>query len=242
MCVSVLCVLLWLGWIHIQSVLHELIVHTLPLLALSLLTQFLLSLPHSILSPSFLLTFLTPSSPPLSFLPVPSPSLTFFLSILSLLSSLMLLPPNPVPLSFSLSPLPFILSPPPLSLPPSLPPLPFSSSLSFSPSSSLPRPPPPPPPPTHAQNPENLVVTSLMYADAVWDRVGLESDELSFRVGDVIEILDMSDDTWWQGNVQEKSGWFPSAFVRVSEYQGTVDMINRGNYVHVHVYAYNYFG
>ena len=48
----------------------------------------------------------------------------------------------------------------------------------------------------------------------------------------------MSDDTWWQGNVQEKSGWFPSAFVRVSEYQGTVDMINRGNYVHVHVYAY----
>ena len=66
------------------------------------------------------------------------------------------------------------------------------------------------------QNPENLVVTSLMYADAVWDRVGLESDELSFRVGDVIEILDMSDDTWWQGNVQEKCGWFPSTFVRVS--------------------------
>jgi hypothetical protein len=66
------------------------------------------------------------------------------------------------------------------------------------------------------QSPDNLVVTSLMYADAVWDRVGLESDELSFRVGDVIEILDMSDDTWWQGNVKEKCGWFPSAFVRVS--------------------------
>jgi Rho guanine nucleotide exchange factor 4 len=65
------------------------------------------------------------------------------------------------------------------------------------------------------QNTDNLVVTSLMYADAVWDRVGMESDELSFNVGDVIEILDMSEDTWWQGNVREKSGWFPSSFVRL---------------------------
>ena len=65
-------------------------------------------------------------------------------------------------------------------------------------------------------------MTSLMYADAVWDRVGNENDELSFSVGDVIEILDMSDDTWWQGNVREKSGWFPSAFVRVSTKQNVL--------------------
>ena len=63
------------------------------------------------------------------------------------------------------------------------------------------------------------MATSLMYADAVWDRVANDSDELSFRVGDVIEILDMTDDTWWQGSVQEKSGWFPSAFVRVRSTQ-----------------------
>ena len=61
-----------------------------------------------------------------------------------------------------------------------------------------------------------------MYADAVWDRVGNENDELSFSVGDVIEILDMSDDTWWQGNVREESGWFPSAFVRVSTKQNVL--------------------
>lgn len=58
-----------------------------------------------------------------------------------------------------------------------------------------------------------------MYADAVWDRVGMDADDLSFNVGDVIEILDMSDDTWWQGSVQEKCGWFPSSFVRVSLFQ-----------------------
>ena len=123
---------------------------------------------------------------------VPSPLLSSSLTHPSLFPT----PPSPLPpfLIPSLSPYP--------SLPPSFPTLPpLSSPLS---------------PSLFPQNPENLVVTSLMYADAVWDRVGIDGDDLSFRVGDVIEILDMSDDTWWQGNVREKSGWFPSAFVRVS--------------------------
>ena len=60
-----------------------------------------------------------------------------------------------------------------------------------------------------------------MVADAMWDRDAEESDELAFRVGDVIEILDMSDDTWWQGSIGEATGWFPASFVRV-----------RVNYVH----------
>ena len=60
-----------------------------------------------------------------------------------------------------------------------------------------------------------MILTSLMYADVVWDRVAVEDDELSFRVGDVIEILDMTDDIWWHGSVHEDSGWFPSTFVRV---------------------------
>ena len=55
-----------------------------------------------------------------------------------------------------------------------------------------------------------------MCADAVWDRDSQETDELSFRVGDVIEILDMSDDVWWQGSANDKMGWFPASFVRVS--------------------------
>lgn len=65
-----------------------------------------------------------------------------------------------------------------------------------------------------------------MYADAVWDRTAQEADELSFRVGDVIEILDMTEDLWWLGSVKEQvkeqdstkelSGWFPASFVRVS--------------------------
>ena len=45
----------------------------------------------------------------------------------------------------------------------------------------------------------------------------MEPDELGFRVGEVIEILDMTDDQWWHGSVGDASGWFPSSFVRVSQ-------------------------
>lgn len=54
-----------------------------------------------------------------------------------------------------------------------------------------------------------------MYADAVWDHDAQDTDELTFKVGDVIEILDMTDDVWWQGSVQNATGWFPASFVRV---------------------------
>lgn len=60
-----------------------------------------------------------------------------------------------------------------------------------------------------------MIATPLVYADAVWDRDAQDSDELAFKVGDVIEILDMTDDVWWQGSVQNAIGWFPASFVRV---------------------------
>ncbi len=66
------------------------------------------------------------------------------------------------------------------------------------------------------QNAESVVATSLMYADVIWDRVALDNDELNFKVGDVVEILDMTDDVWWHGSVEDYSGWFPASFVRVS--------------------------
>lgn len=62
-----------------------------------------------------------------------------------------------------------------------------------------------------------MIATPLVYADAVWDRDAQDSDEISFEVGDVIEILDMTDDVWWQGSVHDTVGWFPASFVRVRE-------------------------
>ena len=73
-----------------------------------------------------------------------------------------------------------------------------------------------PPLPLPVQPSDGVIATSLMYADAVWDRLALEDDELSFGVGDAIEILDMTDDVWWYGSVDASNGWFPASFVRVS--------------------------
>ncbi len=68
------------------------------------------------------------------------------------------------------------------------------------------------------QTSDGEIATSLMYADAVWDRVALEEDELGFGVGDAIEILNMTDDVWWYGSVNSANGWFPASFVRVSAF------------------------
>ena len=63
-----------------------------------------------------------------------------------------------------------------------------------------------------------MIATPLMYADAVWDHDARDSDEISFEVGDVIEILDMTDDVWWQGSVRDTVGWLQASFVRVREF------------------------
>ncbi|XP_063726086.1 uncharacterized protein LOC134853981 isoform X2 [Symsagittifera roscoffensis] len=67
---------------------------------------------------------------------------------------------------------------------------------------------------------------------AIWDHVTCEQDELQFRCGDVIEILDQSNRNWWLGKMftrddlgdqtrnetknagQSEHGWFPSIFVQ----------------------------
>ena len=67
------------------------------------------------------------------------------------------------------------------------------------------------------QNSESVMATSLMYADVVWSRVAQDRDELGFTVGDEVQVLDMTDDMWWYGSVQDTVGWFPASFVRVTK-------------------------
>ena len=56
----------------------------------------------------------------------------------------------------------------------------------------------------------------VIFAEAVWDHVAIESEELPFNAGDVIEVYNVLDREWWWGMCNGKSGWFPSDFVRVS--------------------------
>lgn len=52
-------------------------------------------------------------------------------------------------------------------------------------------------------------------AEALWDHVAMEPEELVFRAGDVIDVLDTADKDWWWGTCRGQHGWFPAAFVRV---------------------------
>ncbi|XP_077556228.1 uncharacterized protein LOC144170353 isoform X3 [Haemaphysalis longicornis] len=55
----------------------------------------------------------------------------------------------------------------------------------------------------------------VTYVEALWDHVTLDSEELAFQAGEVIEVTDMSDKDWWWGSVEQRHGWFPAAFVRL---------------------------
>lgn len=47
---------------------------------------------------------------------------------------------------------------------------------------------------------------------ALYDFTAEEDDELGFCAGDVIEVLDRSDPSWWKGKLRGKSGLFPANY------------------------------
>ncbi|KAK8741212.1 hypothetical protein OTU49_002558 [Cherax quadricarinatus] len=55
----------------------------------------------------------------------------------------------------------------------------------------------------------------IVYAEALWDHVTLDSEELVFKAGDLITVIDSSDKDWWWGRISHRAGWFPAAFVRI---------------------------
>ncbi|CAG8434325.1 1352_t:CDS:2, partial [Diversispora eburnea] len=59
---------------------------------------------------------------------------------------------------------------------------------------------PPSPSPTPQQN--SIVPTNGIYASALYDFEGKEENELNFRKGDLIEVIEKGDgpNSWWKGN------------------------------------------
>ncbi|KAG9338893.1 hypothetical protein JZ751_025333 [Albula glossodonta] len=53
----------------------------------------------------------------------------------------------------------------------------------------------------------------VMQVRALYDFIAEESDELAFGVGDIIEVLDHTDSSWWRGRLRGKTGLFPSNYV-----------------------------
>ncbi|CAH6829301.1 Spata13 [Phodopus roborovskii] len=73
---------------------------------------------------------------------------------------------------------------------------------------------------TQAEDVENLLVQlisdgSVVCAEALWDHVTMDDQELGFKAGDVIQVLEASNKDWWWGRNEDKEAWFPASFVRL---------------------------
>uniref|UniRef100_UPI00398E83D2 spermatogenesis-associated protein 13-like isoform X2 n=1 Tax=Pristiophorus japonicus TaxID=55135 RepID=UPI00398E83D2 len=55
----------------------------------------------------------------------------------------------------------------------------------------------------------------IVYAEALWDHVTMDDQELGFKAGEVIRVLDASNKEWWWGMIDDKEAWFPASFVRL---------------------------
>ncbi|KAA8585503.1 hypothetical protein FQN60_004197 [Etheostoma spectabile] len=53
---------------------------------------------------------------------------------------------------------------------------------------------------------------STLQVKALYDFTAEEEDELGFSAGDIIEVLDPSDASWWKGKLRGKSGLFPANY------------------------------
>ncbi|EDM15748.1 GRB2-related adaptor protein 2, isoform CRA_a [Rattus norvegicus] len=53
----------------------------------------------------------------------------------------------------------------------------------------------------------------VRWARALYDFEALEEDELGLRSGEVVEVLDSSNPSWWTGRLHNKLGLFPANYV-----------------------------
>lgn len=53
----------------------------------------------------------------------------------------------------------------------------------------------------------------VRWARALYDFEALEDDELGFHCGEVLEVLDSSNPSWWTGRLHNKLGLFPANYV-----------------------------
>ncbi|XP_041672753.1 GRB2-related adapter protein 2a isoform X4 [Cheilinus undulatus] len=63
-----------------------------------------------------------------------------------------------------------------------------------------------------SDQPFNQLRASMLQVKALYDFKAEEDDELGFSAGDIIEVVDCSDASWWRGRLRGKSGLFPANY------------------------------
>jgi hypothetical protein len=74
--------------------------------------------------------------------------------------------------------------------------------------------PPPPPPPPATAAPTAPPAPKAYLVEALYDIDAEAEDELTFKAGDMIEVIETSDDGWWKGRINGKEGLFPVNYVK----------------------------
>ncbi|XP_067415136.1 GRB2-related adapter protein 2 isoform X1 [Emydura macquarii macquarii] len=63
---------------------------------------------------------------------------------------------------------------------------------------------------TDASHPQSQ---QTLWVQALYDFEAMDYDELGFRSGDIVEVLDNSNPSWWTGRLRGKLGLFPANYV-----------------------------
>ncbi len=64
-----------------------------------------------------------------------------------------------------------------------------------------------------SQTPSDEQYISTFFCRALYDYQTNDSSSLSFRKGDIIEVLTQLESGWWDGLLNDERGWFPSNYV-----------------------------
>ncbi|XP_047107765.1 rho guanine nucleotide exchange factor 7 isoform X2 [Schistocerca piceifrons] len=64
--------------------------------------------------------------------------------------------------------------------------------------------------------------SSVCLVQAVYSFKGKNNDELCFKKGDIITVTQREEGGWWEGTLGEKTGWFPSNYVKEYTPLGTL--------------------
>lgn len=46
---------------------------------------------------------------------------------------------------------------------------------------------------------------------------GIEDNELQFKAGDIIQLIESDDENWWAGRIDDRRGYFPRTFVQLCD-------------------------
>ncbi|GJJ69446.1 hypothetical protein EMPS_01792 [Entomortierella parvispora] len=65
-----------------------------------------------------------------------------------------------------------------------------------------------------SSNPNLKEVEVMWQAQAMYDFLGDDLGDLQFKKGDIIDVIKVVNDDWWQGVLKEEAGIFPTAYVR----------------------------